>query len=178
MKVFYWFLLLHLSTFSFILWAQNQEQNPEGKQPDEVALEQRIKHALNQLQNSVTPRQAYLGQNSLIPLGEKAVPALLEAIKDPKVNIDLQLLLMETLSLLKSEKAVPFFKESAESSHPWIRYYALMGLASVQKEQETVENALTSPDLTVKEGALRALAGFKPTWEKTPQSVLEVLETE
>lgn len=150
--------------FVSVFWAQNEES--------------KITLKLKQLQNNPSAvKESYKLLDELIAEGEPAAIEMLKVLEKPNLKIEVQRYLMEALAQIKTEKALETFKKSASAEDMWIRSHGIAGLSALKKEQELVSAGLASPNAVVKEASLRGLSAFNITWEKTPNSVLEALES-
>ncbi|MEK7487179.1 MAG: hypothetical protein AABZ60_22850, partial [Planctomycetota bacterium] len=159
--------------FFGVLWAQNNEEPKKEEKPDNSKIILKIQ----QLQDSTSAVKSYKLVDELVETGEGTIVEILKVLEKPDLKIEAQRFLMETVSRIKTEKALETLKKAANAEDPWVRYYGISGLAALKKEQDLVSAGLASPHAIVKEAALRGLSLFEITWEKTPNSVLEVLET-
>lgn len=166
MKRYTWLVLCALSLNLLVA----QENNDKKENATQVTTK------LAQLRESQNFQKSYRLLQELLALGDSALEAMLKMANDPTVSLEVKRLLTEGISQFKSEKALDFLKTAANAEDSWIRYHGISGLALLKKEQELVTAGLASPEAIVKESALRGLAHFEVTWEKTPNSVLEVLE--
>lgn len=114
---------------------------------------------IHSLRMSEPPGVLSSASDTLVQIGERAIPSLVAALRDDETRLGALIILGRIAS--KAQTAVPAIAYSLDHREPKIRHAALIALANIgpgaRRAIPTIEKALRDPDQQVRDAAAYAL---------------------